>query len=162
MYIISSLDNDVIIVLSLLEYNVESFDVQPYPFQFLREPEDHFTLSRADVTFACSVITVNGFSNILWYLNNTVIKAGPHHNISNNGQGASTLTIRNVSIEDQGDYHCSISDWKAKTRSRPGRLHGMYYVVGMQFIMSDYINVILMYFQYMRVPRGFCMVIHPS
>ena len=114
---------------------MESFDVQPHPFNFLKEPEDHYTLSRVDVTFACSVTKVNGFSNILWYFNNTEIKTSSRHNISSSGLGATTLTIRNVSIEDQGDYHCSVSEWKAKARSRPGQLHGMY-VVGMQFIMS--------------------------
>ena len=90
----------------------------------MRQPDDHFTLPRADVTFICSVTLFNGFPNILWFFNNTIIKAGPHYNIIHNGHSTSTLTVKDVSTEDQGDYHCCISEWKTKVRSRPGRLHG--------------------------------------
>ena len=108
----------------LIDYNYQTFDVQPQPIQFSREPNDHFTVPRADVTFVCSVTISNGFSHTSWIYNNTIIKPGLHYNISNEGQSTSILTVKNVSAEDQGDYHCSVSDWKATVRSRPGHLHG--------------------------------------
>lgn len=114
----------IINYIHFLEYNYQNFYVQPRPLQFLREPDDHFTLSTANVTFVCSVIMYNGLSEITWYFNNSIIKAGPHYNIHSRGQGRSTLTIRNISAKDQGDYHCRVSDWKAKIRSRSGHLHG--------------------------------------
>ena len=95
--------------------------MQPHPIQFLREPDDHFTLPRADIAFVCSSTIFNGFPNISWFFNNTVIKAGPHY-IIDIGQTTSTLTIKNVSTEDQGEYHCCISEWKTKLRSRSGQL----------------------------------------
>ena len=100
--------------------------MQPQPIQFLREPDNHFTLSGVDVTFVCSVTMFNGFSNTFWFFNNTVIEAGSHYSISNSGHSTSTLTVKNVSIEDQGDYHCHINDWKTKIRSAPGHLHGLF------------------------------------
>ena len=108
----------------LLEYKYDTFDVQPHPIQFLREPDDHFAFSSVDVTFVCSLATSNGFSKIFWLHNNTMIEAGSHFSINSMAQNVNTLTIRNVSTEDQGDYHCCVNDWKIKIRSKSGRLHG--------------------------------------
>ena len=44
--------------------------------------------------------------------------------MSSKDQSISKLTIRNVSTKDQGDYHCFVSEWKTKARSKTGRLHG--------------------------------------
>ena len=114
----------IVVFWCLIEYD-DTFYVQQQPIQFSREPDNVFTLSRTDVTFVCSIKTSNGFSDITWlYNNNTVIKAGSNYKISSNVQGRSILMIRNVSIQDEGDYHCCVSEWRTKIRSRPGRLHG--------------------------------------
>ena len=110
---------------TFLEYDYKTFDVQPQPIQFLSQPDDHYTVPRADVTFVCSVTSFNGFLNVLWYFSNTVIKTGSHHNINNDGHTTSTLIIRNVSTEHHGDYHCRINDWNTTIRSRSGRLYGI-------------------------------------
>ena len=108
-----------------LEYDYKTFDVQPQPIQFLSQPDDHYTVPRADVTFVCSVTSFNGFPNITWFFNNTVIKTGSHYNnINNDGHTTSTLIIRNVSTDDYGDYHCCINEWNTVIRSRSGRLYG--------------------------------------
>ena len=107
------------------EYDYQTFYVQPQPIHFLTEPNDHFTVPGVDVTFVCSVTISNDFSHINWFYNNSIIEAaGPRYIINNEGQSISTLTVKNVSIEDRGDYHCCVSDWKTKIRSRPGKLHG--------------------------------------
>ena len=103
--------------------------MQPHPILFWSQPDDHYTVPRADVTFACSVTSFNGLPNILWFFNNTVIKTGSHYNISNDGHTTSTLIIRNVSTDDHGDYHCCINDWNTRIRSRPGRLYGKQLIV---------------------------------
>ena len=100
--------------------------MQSHPVSFLSEPNDHITLPGADVTFVCSVAMPNSFSYITWLYNNTIIEGGIHYNIKNEGQTTSILIIKNVSTEDQGDYHCRVRDWKTKVRSRSGQLHGMY------------------------------------
>lgn len=107
-----------------LEYNYETFGVQPHPIQLLREPSDHYAFSSADITFVCALAISNGFPKISWFHNNTIIGAGPHYSVSSKGQSINTLTVRNVSTEDQGDYHCCVYDWKTKLRSKPGRLYG--------------------------------------
>ena len=58
------------------------------------------------------------------YNNTKIIKTGDHYRVNSKDQSISTLTIRNVSTKDQGDYHCYASEWKIKVRSKPGRLHG--------------------------------------
>ena len=98
--------------------------MQSQPVSFSREPDDHITLPGADVTFVCSVAIPNGFSYITWLYNNTIIKPGPHYIISSENQNTSKLSIKNISTEDQGDYHCFVRDWKTKVRSRSGQLHG--------------------------------------
>ena len=109
----------------MLEYDFKTFNVQPNPIQFLREPDDHFTLSSVDVTFVCSITISNKFFEISWVYNSTkIIKTGGHYRVSSEDQSISKLTIRNVSTKDQGDYHCFVSEWKTKARSKTGRLHG--------------------------------------
>ena len=99
--------------------------MQPQPIQFLREPDDHFAPSGAEVTFVCSIRTFNGLPDISWLHDNTVIKSGSYFKIRNKaGESTSTLTIKSVTAKHQGDYHCCVSDWKTKVRSRSGRLHG--------------------------------------
>ena len=109
----------------LLEYD-DTFNVQPQPIQFLEEPTDHVTLAGADVTFVCSttVLMSNGFStpHITWLYNNSIIELGNHYIISHNGN--STLTVKNVTSNDQGVYHCMVDEWRINIRSRYGHLNG--------------------------------------
>ena len=108
----------------LIGYNHNTFYVQPHPIQFSREPNDHFGFTGTDVTFVCSLTMFNGFTETSWFFNNTILKTGPHYNITSMDQGTTTLTITNISAQDQGEYHCRVSDWMTKIRSRPGHLHG--------------------------------------
>ena len=105
-----------------------TFNVQPQPIQFLEEPTDHVTLAGTDVTFVCStkVLMTDDYSkpNITWLYNNITIKSGHHHIYYYNG--SSTLTVKNVTSNDQGVYHCEVDEWRIKIRSRYGHLNGMY------------------------------------
>ena len=109
----------------LLEYD-DTFNVQPQPIQFLEEPTDHVTLAGADVTFVCSttVLMSNDFStpHTTWLYNNSIIESGHHYIISHNGN--STLTVKNVTSNDQGVYHCMVDEWRTNIRSRYGHLNG--------------------------------------
>ena len=109
----------------LLEYD-DTFNVQPQPIQFLEEPTDHVTLAGADVTFVCSttVLMSNDFStpHTTWLYNNSIIESGHHYIISHNGN--STLTVKNVTSNDQGVYHCMADEWRISIRSRYGQLNG--------------------------------------
>ena len=104
----------------------KTFNVQPQPIQFLEEPKDHVTLAGADVTFVCSttVLMSDGLftPHTTWLYNNTTITSGDHYIISHNGDN--TLTVKNVTRDDQGVYHCHVDDWKIKIRSRYGHLNG--------------------------------------
>ena len=110
----------------LLEYD-DTFNVQPQPIQFLEEPTDHVTLAGADVTFVCSttVLMSNDFStpHTTWLYNNSIIESGNRYIISHNGN--STLTVKNVTSNDQGVYHCMVDEWRFSIRSRYGQLNGM-------------------------------------
>ena len=100
------------------------FYVQPHPIHFSKEPNDYFSFAGTDVTFVCSLAMFNGFTETSWFFYNTIVKTGSHYNITSMDQATTTLTIKNISVQDQGDYHCCISDWRIKIRSRPGNLHG--------------------------------------
>ena len=104
----------------------QTFNVQPQPIQFLEEPTDHVTLAGADVTFVCSttVLMSDGLSDLhtTWLHNNNIIQSGHHYIISHNGN--STLTLKNVTSDDQGIYHCIVDDWRTKIRSRNSHLNG--------------------------------------
>ena len=106
----------------------KTFNVQPQPIQFLEEPKDHVTLAGADVTFVCSITVLmsNGYStpHTTWLYNNSIIESGHHYIISHNGN--STLTVKNVTSNDQGVYHCMVDEWRIKIRSRYGHLNGTY------------------------------------
>ena len=113
----------------ILEYE-DTFNVQPQPIQFLEEPKDHVTLAGADATFVCSttVLMSNDISSprtmATWLYNNSIIESGHHYIISHNG--SSTLTIKNVTSNDHGVYHCVVDEWRIRIRSRYGHLNGMY------------------------------------
>jgi len=106
-----------------------TFNVQPQPIQFLKEPKDHIAVAGTDVTFVCAttVLISNGFHtpSTTWLHNNVKIKSEYHYTISHN-DSTSMLTVKNVTSNDQGVYHCYVDDWKIKIRSRYGRLNGMY------------------------------------
>jgi len=108
-----------------LEYD-KAFNVQPKPIHFSEEPKDHVTLAGADVTFVCSIrmsMSVGmTMPHTTWLYNNTKITSGRYHIISHNG--SSTLTVKNVTTDDQGVYHCCLDDWKIKIRSKYGHLNG--------------------------------------
>ena len=112
-------------VFHILDYD-DTFNVQPQPIQFLKEPKDHVTLAGADVTFVCSttVLMSNGYStaHTTWLYNNSIIESGHHYIISHNGN--STLTVKNVTSNDQGLYHCMVDEWRINVRSRYGHLNG--------------------------------------
>ena len=106
----------------------KTFNVQPQPIQFLEEPKDLVTVAGADVTFVCStrVLMSNDISSpyITWLYNNRIIESKHHYIVSHNG--SSTLTVKNVTSNDQGVYHCEVDEWRIKIRSRYGHLNGMY------------------------------------
>ena len=109
----------------IIEYD-DTFNVQPQPIQFLEEPKDHVTLAGADVAFVCSttVLMSNDISSphTTWQYNNSTIESGHHYIITHNG--SSTLTIKNVTSNDQGVYHCMVDEWRITIRSRYGHLDG--------------------------------------
>ena len=117
-----------ICICCFIEYD-RTFNVQPHPIQFVEEPTDHVTLTGVEITFVCSttVLMFDGFSipPTTWFHNNTIINSDHHYNISDNGS-YSTLTVKNVTHDDQGVYHCIVSDWKINIRSRLGHLNGKY------------------------------------
>jgi len=102
------------------------FNVQPQPIQFLKEPDDCYAFSGATITFVCKAI-LDDYS-ITWYHNNTIIDpTGLHYNITSNDYGTSILIVRNVTTDDQGEYHCCVSEWRNKVKSRNGYLKGINY-----------------------------------
>ena len=119
----------IIIISSLIGYDKNTFNVQPQPIQFFQEPNDYVTLVGVDIEFVCNAtITTLDNNSITWYHNNTIIDpAGPHYNITSNDHGTSILTVRNVTTDDQGEYHCCVSEWRNKVRSRSGHLVGKFY-----------------------------------
>ena len=88
----------------------------------MEEPTDHLTVPGTDVTFVCT----SSQNNTTWLHNNTIIEPGPHYNITSNDHGTSILTVRNVTTDDQGEYHCCVSEWKSKVQSRYGHLKSKY------------------------------------
>ena len=107
--------------INYVDYN--NFHVHPQPIQFMEEPKDHLTVSGIDVTLACT--NSQSSNSITWYHNNTIIDpAGPHYDITSNDHRTSILTVRNVTTDDQGEYHCCVSEWRNKVRSRSGHLKG--------------------------------------
>ena len=112
-------------VFHISDYN-NTFNVQPQPIRLLEEPKDHVALAGADVTFVCSTIVLmsNDISSphITWLYNNSIIESGHHYIISHNG--SSTLTVKNVTSNDQGVYHCIVDEWRINIRSRCGHLNG--------------------------------------
>ena len=110
----------------MLGYDATTFNIQPEPVKFSQEPNDYFTLVGVDIKFVFNAtIPTLGSNSITWYHNNTIIDpAGPHYNITSNDHGTSILTVRNVTTDDQGEYHCCVSEWRNKVRSRSGCLVG--------------------------------------
>ena len=100
--------------------------MQPQPIHFSKEPKDHVTLAGADVTFICSIAMLMSVGitvpHTTWLYNNTEITSERYHITSHNG--SSTLTVKNVTTDDQGVYHCRLDDWKIRIRSKHGHLNG--------------------------------------
>jgi len=84
-------------------------------------------LAGANVSFSCSAAIANESTlpMFTWYHNNTEIING---NITHIGINKSTLFIFNVTEMAQGEYYCIIKDWETKTKSKSGRLVGMYVI----------------------------------
>ena len=118
-----------------------NFAVQPHPIQFNEEPDDWTVSTGSSVNLTCntSVIQIVGYLNeestpspqVEWVHNNVAISSGGHYTINNSTMGTSILTITNVTLVEQGDYHCLVNDWKKQgggwwtsTRSRTGHVTG--------------------------------------
>ena len=101
------------------------FSIQPHAIKFERVPLSQTVLAGADVSFTCSAIIVDEqtLPQFIWYHNDTEIV---NATISNIGINTSTLFISNASEMDQGEYHCIIKDWETRTKSKSGKLIGMY------------------------------------
>jgi len=101
------------------------FIIQPHPIKFDQVPSSQTVLAGADVSFTCSAIIVNEptLPQFIWYHNDTEIISG---NVSNIGINTSALFISNVFEMDQGEYYCIIKDWKTRTKSKIGRLIGLF------------------------------------
>ena len=118
-----------------------NFAVQPHPIQFNEEPEDWTVSVGSSVSLTCntSVVQIVGYLDeertpspqIEWIHNNVTISSGGHYTINNSTISTSILTITNVTLVEQGDYHCLVNDWKKEdggwwtsTRSRSGYITG--------------------------------------
>ena len=116
-------------VFHILEYE-DTSNVQSQPIQFLEEPKDHIAVAGTDMTFVCSpTVLMSNYNDIFsphtmasWLYNNSIIESGYHYIISRNGN--STLTVKNVTSNDQGAYHCIIDEWRIKIRNRYSHLNG--------------------------------------
>ncbi|XP_065909914.1 uncharacterized protein [Dysidea avara] len=99
-----------------------NFAVQPHPIQFNEEPEDWTVSVGSNVSLTCntSVVQIVGYLDeertpspqIEWIHNNVTISSGGHYTINNSTISTSILTITNVTLVEQGDYHCLVNDWK--------------------------------------------------
>jgi len=106
-------------------YDEKSFKIQPQPVQFTQEPNDYIVFLGVDINFVCTMtITSLNNNSITWFHNNAIIEPGPHYNITSDDHGTSILTVRNVTTDDQGEYHCCVSEWRNKVRSRYGHVAG--------------------------------------
>ncbi|XP_065909622.1 uncharacterized protein [Dysidea avara] len=118
-----SVYNKSITSYSMLGYDERTFNVQPHPVQFLQEPNDYVVLVGVDIKFVCSTtITTLNSNSINWLHDNTIIEPGPHYNITSDGHGTSILIVRNVTTDDQGEYHCCVNEWKNKVRTKYGHV----------------------------------------
>ena len=81
---------------------------------------------------------------IRWFHNNVMINdSTDHFSITSYGIDTSILTIRNVTLLEQGEYHCVVNewlkphgdDWWTKTRSRSGSITGNGSLVVQTFIL---------------------------
>ena len=52
----------------------------------------------------------------------------------------SILTVRNVTTDDQGEYHCCVSEWRNKVRSRYGHVVGKLFHSGLPSTLQFHIN----------------------
>ena len=130
-----SVYNKSITSYSMLGYDERTFNVQPHPVQFLQEPNDYVVLVGVDIKFVCSTtITTLNSNSINWLHDNTIIEPGPHYNITSDGHGTSILIVRNVTTDDQGEYHCCVSEWKNKVRTKYGHVVGKFLFI--YFIMA--------------------------
>ena len=121
----------------------KKFVVQPHPIQFNEEPHNWTVTRGASVSLTCNttVVRVIGYINedttplpqIRWFHNNVMINSSGHFTINNYGIDTSVLTIRNVTLLEQGEYHCVVNewvkpddddDWWTKTRSRSSYITG--------------------------------------
>ena len=143
LYVASKNDaikNDAIINFSTLIVR-GNFAVQPHPIQFNEEPDDWMVSVGSSISLTCntSVVQIVGYLDeertpspqIEWIHNNVTISSGGHYTINNSNMGTSILTITNVTLVEQGDYHCLVNDWKKQdggwwtsTRSRSGHITG--------------------------------------
>ena len=119
------------------------FVIQPHPVRFNEEPHNWTVTKGASVNLTCNttVVQVIGYINedttplpqIRWFHNNVMIdNSTDHFSITSYGIDTSILTIRNVTLLEQGEYHCVVNewvkpdgdDWWTKTRSRSGSITG--------------------------------------
>ena len=117
------------------------FVIQPHPVQFNEEPHNWTVTKGANVSLTCNttVVKVIGYIDenttplpqIRWFHNNVMINSSDHFTINSYSIDTSILTIRNVTLLEQGEYHCVVNewvkpdgDWWAKTRSRSGYITG--------------------------------------
>ena len=120
----------------------DKFVVQPYPVQFNEDPHNWTITIGASVSLTCNttVVQMIGYINeditplpqIRWFHNNVMISNSTNHfTINSYGIDTSILTITNVTLLEQGEYHCVVNewvkpngDWWTKTRSRSGYITG--------------------------------------
>ena len=108
-----------------LNVQLLDFAIQPYPINFDQVPLSQTVLTGANVSFTCSATIICEFTlpQFIWYHNNTEITNG---NVLYTGINMSTLFIFNVTEVDQGEYHCVVKDWETRTKSKAGKLIGMF------------------------------------
>ena len=85
---------------------------------------------------------------ITWFHNNVMINSTDHFTINSYGIDTSILTIRNVTLLEQGEYHCVVNewvkpngDWWTKTRSRSGYITGNGSLICLSCYNSVYIII---------------------
>ena len=71
---------------------------------------------------------------IKWFHNNVMINSNDHFTVTSYNVNTSILTITNVTLLEEGEYHCVVNewvkpdgDWWAKTRSRSSYITGNKY-----------------------------------
>ncbi|XP_072046919.1 titin-like [Amphiura filiformis] len=83
---------------------------------FLEELKPFDCIEKESVNFICKVFGVPE-PDIIWYRDNVELQLGPRHSLDYDEDGVCTLLIREIQIEDTGDYTCQATNDAGVTRT---------------------------------------------